>query len=267
MQAMLDSVHGRCAQAVSNALIFFESFSGKNMTFSEKETARDVVSEADLAIQTVMLRGLHESGWPVISEEKENNFEILRNAEICWVLDPIDGTANYSENIPFYGISLGALKAGEFFAGAFGMPATKELFYTINQDIAYLNEVRLKVLPKTLRASLVAASFSSPSTARGVEREREFLLFVRLNDRSKGALRLGSASGNICYTAAGRFGLSYGLNNKIWDVAGPLAIAKAAGCQVVTSPIDPSGRISFVVGHPAIIEEVRSEFQPFIGSI
>jgi myo-inositol-1(or 4)-monophosphatase len=59
-------------------------------------------------------------------------------------------------------------------------------------------------------------------------------LFQSVNESTRGCLRTGSAALNICWAAAGKLQLAYGFGAKVWDVAGALAVAKAAGCTVLT---------------------------------
>jgi len=252
-----ESLFGTGARTVSKALQFFESVIEKDVDFVQKESQRDLVSDADFAIQRIILNELAVTGIPVVSEEKDNQLDVLQTSEYCWVLDPIDGTTNFSEKIPFYGISLGLMRKQKFYAGTFAMPATKEFFYMIDEGVSYRNEKRLTVKQKPLSQSLVGVSFSSRKQGTEADRQQEFLAFGALNDRSRGTLRLGSAAANICYAAMGRFGLAYGHKNKIWDVAAALAIASAAGCDVLTTKTDALGQISFAVGTKDSVAEAR----------
>lgn len=260
-----DSVFGICTRTVSNALLFFESVVQKDIEFTEKETPRDLVSEADLAIQNIVTKEIGSSPYPLVSEEKDNELRDLRRADYCWVLDPIDGTTNFAAKIPLFGVSLGLLKKGRPFAGAFGMPRTKELFYMIDENVAYLNEKRLSVREKTLDKALVGVSFSSRGYGPPSARAKEFELFGNMNDVSRGALRLGSAATNICYVAAGKLGIAYGHRNKVWDVAGALAIAAASGCMTLTTELNDDASLSFLVGLPRLLDTIRARVEAALG--
>ena len=242
--------HGTCARTVGKALLFLETVSSRDLTFTEKESPRDLVSRADLAIHNLIGQELEPYGVPVVSEENVSSHAAQGSCVgLRWLLDPIDGTTNFANRIPFYGVSLGLMQGAAFVGGAFGMPMSRELFYTVSEDASYLNDARLRACPTTLAASLVGACFSSRASSATWPREAEFRAFGLINDRSRGCVRLGSAAASICYAAAGKLGASYGINCKLWDVAGALAVARAANCQVLTASANDPLAINFIVGH------------------
>lgn len=258
--------HGTCSRAVGQALLFLETVSSRDLVFSEKESPRDLVSATDLAIHNLISQELGATGIPVISEEnREAESKMMPGDGPRWLLDPIDGTTNFAAGISFYGVALGLMHGEAFDAGAFGMPATRELFYTVSPEASYLNDARLRSDERSLGRSLIGACFSSRSTIGQQARENEFRLFGIINDRSRGCVRLGSASVSICYTAAGKLGATFGIAGRIWDVAASLAIARAAGCSIITCPTQDPLAISYVVGHGSVVREIRSILEDGLG--
>lgn len=258
--------HGSCARAVGQALLFLETVSPRDLAFTEKESPRDLVSAADLAVHNLICQELEATGIPVVSEESAaTQSHVIAGEGPRWLLDPIDGTTNFAACIPFYGVALGLMSGDAFDVGAFGMPATRELFYTVSPEASYLNDARLRREERLLAGSLIGACFSSRGTGTLESRENEFRVFGLMNDRSRGCVRLGSASVSICYTAAGKLGATYGIAGKLWDVAAAIAIARAAGCRVMTAPTRDSLAISYVVGHGPVVEDIRSIIESEIG--
>jgi myo-inositol-1(or 4)-monophosphatase len=258
--------HGTCTQAVGKALLFLESISSRELTFTEKESPRDLVSAADMAVHNMMCHELAPTGIPLFSEENAASHAPASDSTAKrWILDPIDGTTNFAARIPLYGISLGFMEGETFIAGAFGMPATRELFYTVSHDASYLNDARLRSDHKTLAHSLVGACFSARAGTTQQAREKEFLAFGMVNDRSRGCVRLGSAGVSICYTAAGKLGAAYGIACRIWDVAAALAVAQAAGCRILTAQTADALAISFIVGHGDAASEIRTILREVVG--
>lgn len=251
-------------KAVGDALLYFNDISNFTLENKEKDTARDLVSSMDMLIQKFIEKELEKTHIPFLSEEMVNDINLYRKAKELWVLDPIDGTTNFIHKIKYFGIALGLIKNGIPVAGVFGMPETKELFYTISENTAYLNEVKLNIINKDLSKSLIAASFSSKKYLSKEERNLEFQLFGEINDSSRGCLRMGSATVNICYTAASRFGACYGHNNFIWDIAAGVAIAKAAGCEVYLSNVDDDFKISYVIGAPDVAKEIKDKMENYL---
>jgi len=145
------------------------------------------------------------------------------------------------------------------------MPATLELFYTVSPEASYLNDARLRSDTRSLESSLVGACFSSGVTFAAQAREAEFRVFGIINDRSRGCVRLGSASVSICYTAAGKLGATFGIAGRIWDVAAALAIARAAGCRIMTSLSQDPLALSYVVGNGSVVHEIRSVIEAEMG--
>lgn len=246
-------------EAIGLALDFFDNNIKDAGSFTKKTTNRDLVSRWDILIEEIIKEKLSETNIPIIGEETANNTEYSNQA---WVIDPIDGTTNFISGIPFYGISVGLIKDGEFSLGAFGMPKTKELFYVLN-DNAFYNEKKIESLPShSIDNSLISCSFSSKSFKKSHERDKEFIGFGTLNDLSRGCLRTGSAATNICYTAIGKFQAAYGLNAKIWDIAGGLAFARRAGCQIQIQKIDDT-KFNYIVGNGVVVEEIAKILTDF----
>lgn len=251
--------HGVCAHVVSEALLLLGAISSRHLTFSQKESPRDVVSTADIALHNFLFQELKKSGGRILSEESHPGGKTAPfTGEDCWVVDPIDGTANYLSGIPFYGVSVGMVTQGRFAVGAFGMPATGELFYTAGEDASYRNDIRLRPSERSLATSLVGGCFSSRKAPGPWSRADEFRIFQEVNDGSRGCLRFGSAGATVCYAACGQLNAAFGISVKIWDIAAALAIASAAGCRVRIAPTTNPLVFHCIVGHGGIADEIEA---------
>jgi len=221
-----------------------------------KGNFRDIATEVDVAIEKQLRAMLGGSKYPVNGEEIKKGPAIsfpIKGGR--WFVDPIDGTVNFISHIPWYGVSVGLVHDGKFVAGAVAVPARKELFFTMGDSGSFLNDRALKAGSAQLSESLVAASFSG-KIYNPAGRTREYELYGALNDASRGCLRTGAAAVNICYCAAGRFQAAYGIANKIWDVAGALAVAARAGCAIYVEWIRGTDRMSYVAGAGHVAEEI-----------
>ena len=212
----------------------------------QKESNRDIVTNMDIEIERRIRGVLSTTRHRVIGEETATGDRINPRG-YSWYVDPIDGTANFVATIPYYAVSVGLASGAGFAVGAVVIPPLKEMFFTTGDENSYLNGRVLKAGSAPLKESLVAAAFSG-SSGNKEQRLLEYETFGKLNDGSRGCLRLGAASINICYVAAGRLQAAYGIANKIWDVAGAIAIASRAGCEVYTEWTPGATRISYVVG-------------------
>jgi myo-inositol-1(or 4)-monophosphatase len=225
-------------------------------TTREKESPRDVVTDTDIQLETGIRKILADSEIPVIGEELSNSISVsdcLKGS--AWIIDPIDGTANFSNGLPFYCHSIGLIMEQNLSAGAVANPMLGEVFFTIGNKGSYLNGKRLAATGCRLDESLIGVSFSGKKLTSDIRR-REIELFGQLNDQSRGCLRTGSAALNICYAAAGRLQVSYGIGSKIWDVAGALAIAKMAGCKMFVEFTSSSETVNYAVGSPGSTENI-----------
>jgi myo-inositol-1(or 4)-monophosphatase len=244
-------------KAVGAVAKMLEEKNAKRVVLREKESHRDVVTGMDVSIEKHLRTALSQSPHPIIGEEMHPG-TVKDRHEGCWYLDPIDGTANYLNNIPFFGTSVGFVSGTIFAAGAVVFPALRELYFVSDCGKAYLNGTLLTPRKDTLENSLIGVAFSGKAASLP-KRSAEFELFGALNDKSRGCLRTGSAALNVCFVAAGKMQLAVGFSNKLWDVAGALAIASTAGCRVLCHVEWPLNQISYVVGPPGLVEPVAAE--------
>ena len=108
-----------------------------------KESLRDVVTSADVASQKEIIKILksYEVKYKIVSEEKEN-LNIERNGTY-WVVDPLDGTANYINNIQICAVSIAFVFKGKPVVGVIFNPFTNELFYGTKGLGAYRNQQKI----------------------------------------------------------------------------------------------------------------------------
>ena len=106
-----------------------------HLSVEHKESARDVVPAVDRRIEDFARALLVASGYDVIGEERTGNASFpLGAAAPVWVVDPIDGTANYVNQLSFYGISVALCQESRFLVGAVCLPAMGEVYNTLDTD-------------------------------------------------------------------------------------------------------------------------------------
>jgi myo-inositol-1(or 4)-monophosphatase len=230
---------------------------GDRSVVSTKATPRDIVTLLDRRLERHIALILGSLGMPVVGEEAWTANSTLPSETIpYWLVDPIDGTVNFVNGLPYYAISVGLWAGGGFRVGAVSLPAFKELFFTHGEGGAFLNGRRLQAKPASFKEALVGVSF--PSRAADVDRAQSFRRFGRVNDQTRGCVRLGSAAATTCQVAAGRLQAAYGEAAKLWDVAGSLAIASQAGCEVWFRPRPGLPELDYVVAVPGVGEPLRA---------
>ncbi|MDR1100892.1 MAG: inositol monophosphatase [Clostridiales bacterium] len=201
--------------------------------------ANDVLTIADTTSEKTITDAI-SSAFPndgIIAEEGSRK---QSQTGYTWVIDPLDGTLNFSRKIPLYAVSVGYLKDGKPKGGAMFIPAVSELFVCERGNGAYLNGGKIKVSNNELADSLSTAEFNN----RSVE-SRNWLNDIHKNlmENTMNVEKLFSTVISLCYVACGRTELHCELECFLWDImpAG-LLIEEAGGkfTQIDGSPVDYS---------------------------
>jgi myo-inositol-1(or 4)-monophosphatase len=216
----------RAAKAAGRVLLDRFGRAGK---VSLKSTSIDLVSEADLEAQAAILR-LIKSRCPgdhILSEESVTGGEMPRQGPL-WVVDPLDGTTNFTHTYPQFCVSIAYLRAGRPMVGVVYDPLRKELFQARRGQGALLNGQPIRVSRvRALEQALLATGF--PYNRR--EHADFFLAFWKaFMMRTHGTRRAGAAALDLSYVACGRLDAFWEFGLKAWDVAaGALIIEEAGG--------------------------------------
>jgi len=198
--------------------------------FREK-APKDLVTEADVASQEAIRRVVlgHFPRHSFLAEEGAD----IRGADgrFRWIVDPLDGTANYVHRVPEFTVSVALEQDGDLIAGAVYNPVSQESFTGAGSDGvggkgAWLNGRPLRVSGvREVKQAMVAASF-----AAGVERgSAEIANFINVLLASQSLRRTGSAALNLAYVAAGRYDAYWATSTKPWDIAAGVLLVREAG--------------------------------------
>jgi myo-inositol-1(or 4)-monophosphatase len=217
---------------------------------NNKGSLRDIVTQTDIHISELLCGKLNASGLPVISEERYDPSK--DTPDVFWVVDPIDGTVNFANGLPQFAVSVGLVENCEFKLGVVCAPSLDELYFTLNTERALLNGRPFSHVHRPLADALLAASFSAKAP------QHYYTLFQQVNESTRGCLRTGSAALNICWAAAGRLQAAYGFQAKLWDLAGALAIARAAGCEIALHYQPNALTLDYCVGSKDAVEHIKS---------
>ncbi len=97
---------------------------------SELKQDRSPLTEADMAANTIINSSLANTGYPIISEENKNSsFNIRKNWEYCWIVDPLDGTKEFIKRNGEFTVNIALCKNGIPILGVIYVPVTRELYY------------------------------------------------------------------------------------------------------------------------------------------
>lgn len=192
---------------------------------------RDIVTDADFAADRAIRTAL-ETAFPdhsILSEEDPRPELSLRESDFLWIVDPLDGTTNYSRGYPTFSVSVGLAQKGHMLAGVVYDPLLDECFYAIRDGGAFLNGSPIQT---SLTGKLEQALFGFELAREQELRERGLDWFGKLGSRTMTARIGGSAALSLCYVAAGRLDAYLHLALSPWDVAAGILIAREAGARV-----------------------------------
>lgn len=215
----------------------------------EKGSSRNLVTSCDVALQEFIIQKCNAVApqAKVLAEESGLDSADLEDGEF-FVVDPIDGIANFANGFPHYCISLAYGNEGSVLAGAVFDPSTNEMFSAERGGGSFLNESPLWVEEKDLRKTLVCFGTSPYCDGKS---EATFELVKLLFERCSDVRRSGSAALDICSVAAGRFGIFYELEIQPWDYAAAAVIASEAGalvCDFKEKPLELNGSTTCFAG-------------------
>jgi myo-inositol-1(or 4)-monophosphatase len=202
-----------------------------------KSTPTDVVTASDHALENLVRDRLAQlrPGDAVVGEEHGG---AVGGSRTMWVVDPIDGTVNFLYGLPWYAVSLAAVRDGQSVAGAVVEPATGRLWSAALGAGATCDGRPLRVSAATdLSLSLLGTGFSYSAERR----VRQVAMVAGMLPRVRDVRRTGSAALDLCSVAAGWLDayVEHGCN--WWDWAAAALIATEAGA-VVRTP-GPTGSI------------------------
>jgi len=187
----------------------------------------DYVSQADRKAEKLIREELMKARptYGFLGEESE---EIVgTDGAHRWIVDPLDGTTNFLHGIPCFAISIALERNGEIVAAVVLNPATDELFTAERGGGAFLNDRRLRVAArKNLSDAVIGCGV--PHLGRG--NHGKFLIELRhVMGEVAGMRRLGSASLDLAYVAAGRFDGFWERDLSAWDIAAGILLIREAG--------------------------------------
>ena len=147
-----------------------------------------------------------------------------------WIIDPLDGTTNYTHGFPFFCISIGLEVDGKMALGVVYAPMLRELFVGIRGKGATLNGKRIHVSKEQdLSRSLLATGF--PYDIR-VTKRNNLDYFTKFAKTAQAIRRAGSAALDLSYLACGRFDGFWELRLAPWDMAAATLIVEESGGKV-----------------------------------
>ena len=224
----LDNLFKLAKDAANQAGFFLNN--NKNVTKQIiTDEGRDIKLELDRKTEELITTILKKSDIPIKGEELSSNI----SSDYFWVVDPIDGTANYFRGLDQCCVSIGLIKNNEALLGVIYNFNTKEMFTALKGKGAFLNDKEIKVsnISEKNKASLTTGFPASES----IESSLEFLEGLQ---GWKKIRMFGSAALSCAYIASGRCDAYIEKGVYLWDFAAGICLVEEAGGRVEYTKLD-----------------------------
>jgi myo-inositol-1(or 4)-monophosphatase len=196
----------------------------------EEKAKNDYVTEVDKAVEKEIIYHLRKAYPDHGFYGEESGISEGKNPDYQWIIDPIDGTTNFINGIPHYAISIACTFKGKLEHGIILDPIKREEFTASRGKGAALNGRRIRVSNRhSLSGALIATGI--PFNEKSTPHLSSYLQSMEdiLQQQTAGIRRMGAASLDLAYVAAGRYDGFWEMNLQPWDIAAGILLVKEAG--------------------------------------
>jgi myo-inositol-1(or 4)-monophosphatase len=200
----------------------------RTLRIATKGEHTNLVSEVDLRCERRIIDIIHKN-FPDHGIYAEEGGKYNTGSPYSWIIDPLDGTTNYTHGYPIFCTSIALEEKGKVILGVVYDPARKELFTARKGRGAYMNGKRLSPSRTSeLAEALLVTGFpyDFPTTQENLRH------FINFSLRAQAVRRDGSAALDLCYTAMGRFDGFWEYSLAPWDLAAGALVLQEAGGKI-----------------------------------
>lgn len=226
---------------------------------AQRKSDGTLVTKTDEAIDHLISMRIADA-WPthaILSEERSTVYDPAD--EFTWVVDPLDGTTNFTNGMPIWGVSIALLHNGQPVVGVLDFPLLREQYRAMVGEGARRGIERLSTSPITV-------ANDEQFIMKCTRTDRVYHLATPLKSRI-----MGSAAYHICKVADGTALAGIEMTPKVWDLAAAYLIQKEAGGEIIALsgqpifPLQPERKdylthsiVTFVAANPAILQHLLS---------
>ena len=221
----------------------------KNLNLKINSNPRDTKLIADVKSEKLILDILNkESKYPVLAEETGKSSEDL--GEIFWVVDPLDGTANYNRNIPICCVSIGLVRNMKPVIGVIFDFNNSDIFVgnNVNKQ-ATLNNIDINVSDIEKRNDGVLVTGLPFNTDYSDNALKKLILDMQTWKKVR---MIGSAAMASCYVASGKAELYQENGIYLWDIIAGAAIVESAGGKAEINNINETFQVDVIFSNSKI---------------
>ena len=231
-------------------------FRGNHLHIETKFNMHDVVTVADKESERYIIGEIKRT-YPEHAILGEESGMHAGDSEYCWVIDPLDGTNNYSQGLPVFTVSIGLQYREETILGVVYAPYLGELYTAIRDRGARYNGKVIRVAEKQdLAHSVLGTGFPYD---KDVNPDNNAANLAAILPSIRGIRRMGSAAYDLCCVAAGWLDGYWELALQPWDMcAGALIVQEAGG---IVRRFRENRGISILAGNAALVEKMGEKIQ------
>lgn len=231
--------------------IHLSYFRSDRLNIETKSNIHDVVTVVDKESEAYLLGKIAEV-YPSHSVLGEETGSHAHEGEYCWVIDPLDGTNNFSQGLPIFTVSIGIQYKGETLIGVVYAPYFDELYTAIKGKGSFMNGQKIQVSGKeALNVSVLGTGFPYD---KDVNPDNNVENVGRILPQVRGLRRMGSAAYDLCCVAAGWLDGYWEFNLQPWDVCAGILILEEAGG--ITQHFRQDRGIAIACGNGQIVEKI-----------
>lgn len=236
--------------------IHLSYFRGNDLGIETKSNIYDVVTRADKQSEAFLLDEIAARfpGHAVLGEESGIH---AGTGDYLWVVDPLDGTNNFSQGLPVFTVSIGLQYKGDTILGVVYAPYFDELYTAVRGKGAFLNGKQIRVSVKDdLNQSVLGTGFpydKDVNPANNIDNAANILPHLR------GIRRMGSAAYDLCCVAAGFLDGYWELSLNPWDMCAGALIVEEAGGMIYHFRADRN--ISIIAGNSVMVGKIKEKIK------
>jgi myo-inositol-1(or 4)-monophosphatase len=196
----------------------------------EHKAPGDVASQIDQETEALLREHLQSllPGAGFLGEESGGSLQ----GEAVWVVDPIDGSANYLRGYPHYAVSVALAVQGEPLLGVVHDPCRSESFSAARGEGAWLGNTQLSPLAHTARNALQATCATVFPKPQSLFMDEYLAVFARAIRCFAQLRRSGSMALDLAYLAAGRVDAFWERGMGAWDAAAGIVLLREVGAEI-----------------------------------
>ena len=230
-----------CLQIAKSASLLAGDYLKEQQTKNLKilsNNARDLKLQIDIDAEEIIKEHINQkSSLPILAEESGKSGDL---DEFFWVVDPLDGTSNFLNNIPISCVSISLMQGLTPVLGAIFDFNNSDLYYAHKESKAYVNNMEISVSPLNLKKE---STLVTGIPARDNYSDQEFKDMISDFQSWKKIRMIGSAAMASVYVASGKAEAYKENGIFLWDIAAGAAIVEAAGGQISISNLQPDFRV------------------------